>query len=110
MIGNRNNEQGVVLIAVVMMTLVMLILTISVVSLNVSQITATEREIKRIQAEMLLMGAVAKDYSMQVGQSAINRSIPTDAGTYGNVNYTISSTVVSNVNGNPDTVTATISY
>ena len=53
----KNDQKGVVLVTVIVITLVMMILAVGLLGLNVSQVTQGEREVERIQAKHLAMGA-----------------------------------------------------
>ena len=59
----KKNKNGVVYITVLMITIVMMVLTLSIISLNVSQVTSSEKEVKRIKAETLAQGLVAYGFS-----------------------------------------------
>ena len=67
--GLKNDEKGIVFVTVLLIIIVMMVLTVSVISMNVTQVTSTEREIKRIRAESLAMGMVAYVYANQQAQS-----------------------------------------
>ncbi len=85
------NKQGVVLITVLMIIVVMMVLTISVISLNVSQVTFSDTEIKRIQAQSLAMGGLAYIYGWK------NNGNPSSSISYdillGNSTFTINAGV-----------------
>jgi len=65
----KKNNKGVVFVTVLMIIMVMIILSISILSLNVSQLMTTEKEIRRIQAEVLATGAFA--YILADQQNAV---------------------------------------
>ena len=58
----KNNERGMVFVMVLMVIVVMTVLAISIVSMNVSQVMIAEDQTKRIQAELLALGAMAYKY------------------------------------------------
>jgi len=64
----KKNDKGVVFVTVLMIIMVMMILSISIISLNVSQLLTTEKEVRRIQAEVLALGAFA--YTLADQQNA----------------------------------------
>lgn len=87
----KNNKKGIVLVTVLMITIVMMILAISVISLNVSQVLMTEGEVKRLQAELIAMGALAYTFANQLSDTAgdnIGYTI-----TIENTTFTVSSNV-----------------
>ena len=63
MVKSLKNESGVVLVTVIVMTLVMMIFAAGILGLNVSQVTVGEREVERIQAQELALGAWWQNYS-----------------------------------------------
>ena len=68
----KNNERGVVFVTVIMIVMVLMVLTISVLSLNMSQVTSTEQEVKRIQAELIAMGGLRYMFALQQNATALN--------------------------------------
>ena len=69
----KQNEKGVVFVTVLMIIIVMMVLAISVISINVSQVMITEGEAKRLQAEILAMGALAYSFANQMSTSPGNQ-------------------------------------
>ncbi|MBF0523381.1 MAG: hypothetical protein HQL24_10055 [Candidatus Omnitrophica bacterium] len=63
----KNNEDGMVFIVVIAIIMAMMILVISIISVNTSQVTSTESEVRRIQAEILAAGAL--DYTLTMGSA-----------------------------------------
>jgi len=89
----KDNERGVVFVTVLMIIIVMIVLAISILSMNISQIKSTEAEIKRIQAEAIAYGALARVFANQ---------FTTSAGNYFEYNVIINTTffnVVANIGG-----------
>lgn len=90
----QNNEKGIIFVTVLMIIIVMMVLTFSVISMNVSQVSVTESEIRRIQSEIIAMGALARTFANQLSTSSSNNieySVVIDGRTYN---------VVSNIYGN----------
>ena len=83
----RKNEKGIVFVTVLMIIIVMMVLTISIVSINVNQIMLTEGEVKRIQAEILAMGALAYTFANQLSSSPGNTISYTE--TLDNVTFNV---------------------
>ena len=52
-----------------MVIIVMMVLTISIISMNVSMVMRTEGEVKRLQGEILALGAIAYTYANQMSGS-----------------------------------------
>lgn len=106
----KNNNNGVVFVTVLMIIIVMIILTISIVSMNVNQVLVSEAEVKRIQAEILAMGALARTFANQSSDS------PADYISYEETLDDVTFTVESQVSpcaGCPfgtDSLTINISY
>ena len=83
----KQNEKGVVFITVLMIIIVMMTLAISVISVNVSQVMVTEGETKRLQAEILAMGALTRAFANQMSPSPGNNiSYPQ---TLGNITFNL---------------------
>ena len=74
----KDNQNGVVMITVLMMSIVLMTLTVSVLSMNVNQALISEQEIKRTQAEILARGALSLTIAEQM----------TSAAPSNNINYT----------------------
>lgn len=87
----RENEKGVVFITVLVIILVMMTLTVSIISMNVTQTVSTEAEIRRIQAEVLALGALPYTFSNQLAGSASDFITYTE--TLGNTIFTITANV-----------------
>jgi type II secretory pathway component PulK len=68
----RKNEKGIVFVTVLMIIIVMMVLAVSVISMNVSQVSITEAEIKRVQSEIIAMGALARTFGNQMSSSPSN--------------------------------------
>ena len=68
----KKNKQGIVFVTVLMIIIVMTVLTLSVISMNVSQYMISEGEVKRIQAEVLGMGALAYILANQLSTDPSN--------------------------------------
>jgi Tfp pilus assembly protein PilX len=58
-IPKLNNTGGFVFVTVLTIVIVMMIVAVSILSMNISQTMVTEKEIDRIQAEVLAAGAVS---------------------------------------------------
>lgn len=56
----KNNNRGIIFVTVLIIIIVAMVLSISILSLNVSQITSSEDELKRIQARMIADGALSQ--------------------------------------------------
>ena len=54
----KEDRSGIVFVTVLVIIIVMMIATVSIISMNVSQVQVTEKEVKRIQAEMMSQGAL----------------------------------------------------
>ncbi len=89
----KNNEKGVIFVTVLMIVIVMMVLVVSIVSMNVSQVTLAENEIRRVQAEILAMGALARTYGNQLSNSTGNFIQYTV--DFGNFTYLVTSNVYS---------------
>lgn len=63
----KTNQNGVIFITVLMIIIALAAVAVTIISLNVSQISTTEDEVKRIQAEMLSMGAIAYTFADRQG-------------------------------------------
>ena len=83
----KNNNRGVVFVAVLMITLVMITITVAIVHTNISRVMATEDGIKRIQAEMLAKGMLAYVLANQLSSS--NSDLINTSVTLGNVTFDI---------------------
>jgi hypothetical protein len=55
----RSNDNGMVLLTVLIVVLTMMVLVIAIINIRVSSISLVENEIKEIQAETLARGALA---------------------------------------------------
>ena len=89
----KKNNEGIVLVSVLMIIIVMLVLSTTMLSLNISQVMTTETEIKRIQAETLAMGALSYAFFNQMADPASSQtSYDVPAETLDNVPYTITAT------------------
>ena len=87
----KSDQKGVVFVTVLMIIIAMIILTVSIISMNVNQVLVSETEVKRIQAEILAMGALAYTFANQLSNS------PGDFITYTQTLDNVTFTVVSNV-------------
>ena len=87
----KQNQKGVVFVTVLMIIIVMMVLSVSVISLNVSQVMLSENESKRIQAEILAMGALSYMFANQMSSSPSN--LITDSVILDNITYNIISNV-----------------
>lgn len=76
---------------VLMIIIVMIILTISIISMNVNQVLVSEAEVKRVQAEILAMGALAYTFANQSSGSPGSSIIYEE--TLDNVTFTVNSQV-----------------
>ena len=65
----KSDKKGVVFVTVLMIIIAMIILTVSIISMNVNQVLISEAEVKRIQAEILAMGALAYTFANQLSNS-----------------------------------------
>ena len=68
----NRNEKGVVFIVVLMVIIVMMLLVVSILSINVSQVSISEGEAKRVQAEIIARGALDYLIANQLSNSAGN--------------------------------------
>ncbi len=66
----RHNRSGVIFVTVLVIIIVMMVVTVSIISMNVSQVSVTERDVRRIQAEIKAQGMV--DYL--AAQQLVNAS------------------------------------
>ncbi len=79
----RNNNSGMILIAVSVLTLSMMIITIGIISLGTSQSISNQHQVDRIKADQLATGAWWFQYENQVkGTSATLTSQSLDGKTY----------------------------
>ena len=72
MLRRLNNNDGVVFVTVLAVIITMMVLAVSIIGLNVSQTLVTEREVKRIKAELLAMGALSYTFANQMSDSPGN--------------------------------------
>ena len=89
----KKNNEGLVLVTVLMIIIVMLVLSTTMLSLNISQVMTTETEVKRIQAETLARGVLSYAFFNQMADPASQQTsygVPSE--TLDNVEYTISAT------------------
>ena len=68
----RPNQKGFIFVTVLMMITVMIIIAVTMLSMNVSQALITDREAKKIQAELLATGAI--HYALAQKESAPEQS------------------------------------
>ena len=68
----KHNEKGIVFITVLVLIIVMMVITISIISVNISQVLITESEVRRLQADILLMGALAYTFANQLTDTPSN--------------------------------------
>ncbi len=87
----KKNDKGIVFVTVLAMIIVLMVMAISVISINVSQSVNTEGEIKRIEAEVYAMGALAKTFAIQMSNAPVNEW--TDSATMNGVQFTVSSNI-----------------
>ena len=87
------SEKGVVFITVLMIIMVMMILAISIISISVGQVMISEKQVKRLQAEMVASGALGKYFASQLNNSTAPGpySETIDGHTF-SVNFTTSGT------------------
>jgi len=88
----KRNKKGIVFVTVLMIIIVLMILAISVISLNVSQVLVTENEVRRLQAEVIALGALAKIYGYKLSNGSAN--FLTNFDTLNNRLFTITSNIV----------------
>ena len=72
MFRQLNNERGLVFVVIMMVVIVMITLTLSLISINISQVNLTEKEAKRIQAD--LIGPALLSLAFTGMQSGINKT------------------------------------
>ena len=97
-------------VTVLMVIIVMIALSISIISINVSQVMIAENETKRLQAEMLALGAVARTFANKMSNSPATGTI-TRTQQLDNVTFTIVSNVdESQGTSNPAPLTIDVSY
>lgn len=92
MLGKRNNESGIILVAILVIILIMVILTIGGMGLNVSQVNLSQRQEDRVKAEQLSKGAFWLNYSNVMTGQAIQPVTQTLDGK----TYTITTTLTNN--------------
>lgn len=71
----KTNQNGVVLITVLMISIVLMTLTVSVLSMNVNHALISEQEIRRTQAEILARGALGLTIAEQMTAAAPSDTI-----------------------------------
>ena len=54
----KNNKKGVVFVTVLVIIIIMMVLVVSVISVNLSHVMVSEGDVKKIQEEMLGIGAL----------------------------------------------------
>ena len=54
----KNDQSGIIFVTVLVIIIVMMVVTVSIISMNVSQVSVTEKDTRRIQAEILAQGTV----------------------------------------------------
>ena len=105
----KKNKNGVVYITVLMITIVLMVLTLSIMSLNVSQVTSSEKEIKRIKAEALAQGMVAYVYTK--AQTQYNGMTRTYSNSYTmNETYDTSTYIMTGSPNQPENMLITVTY
>ena len=93
----KNNDRGIIFVTVLMIIIVMTVLTVSMISMNVSQTLLTESEVKRIQAEILAMGAIAYTFANQLSASPSNSLSMSQ--TIDNVTFNVTADISSTASG-----------
>lgn len=68
----KNNENGIIFISVLVTIIIMMVITVSIIGMNVSKISTSEKEVKRIQAETLAMGVLGYTFANQLTDTASN--------------------------------------
>ena len=58
----KNDKRGLIFLFVLVVVMIMMSITVSIIHLNVSQSMVMEDEVRRINAQMLLMGEATKAY------------------------------------------------
>ena len=106
----KKNNDGLVLVTVLMVIIAMLVITLTMLSLNVSQVMTTEREVKRLQAETLGLGVLTYAFFNQM-----NNPSPTtinDTEYLDNVDYSYTATTDSSPAGLYETypLNVTVNY
>ncbi len=87
----KQNENGMVLVTVLMVVMIMMILSVSILSMNTSQIMLNEGQVRRIQAETLVFGALYYAIANQLSSTPSNNiTLPT---TLGNITFNISTSL-----------------
>jgi hypothetical protein len=99
----KKNEKGVVFITVLMTIIIMMVLAVSILSLNVSQIMSSEADVKKIQAETLMLGILGYTFAGQINGAIGNQFIINE--DLDGMTYSASSNLVS-----PGNLTITINY
>lgn len=82
---NLNNERGLVFIVIMMVVIVMITLTLSLISINISQVNLTEKEAKRIQADLIgpaMLSLAFTRIQANLPGNTFNQSVVIDGVTY----------------------------
>ena len=101
-----HNEDGVILITVLVIVIVLTLLTISIYSLNTSQAILAEEEIRRVQGELIAEGEHIRYFGSQQTVTAYSPSSYVVDG----MPFAVSETVTPGGPGNSSTITLDISF
>ena len=87
MLRQLKNKDGVVFVTVLAIIITMMVLAVSIIGMNVSQTTISEREVKRLKAEILTAGALSYAYANQLSSSPASSIVYNQI--LDNINYNI---------------------
>ena len=92
MIKRRKREEGVVFVLVLGVIMTLMVLVVSLMSVSVSQVSSSEDEVRRLQAEVLGEGWLG--YTLAQGFLNGTVSEGTSMETVGNTTFTLSTNIV----------------